>query len=359
MQLSCAGRCTVRRRPSPGHRRRSPPATGRQPRWRYCTECHGRPPPQYGGYANIRYVLQHFGGDLATEQRGSKAINVCPWSRLDGAGHCSWKAGKHCRPAHLHPKDLLDLRLGGGLGVAFGAGLAAAAGGAAGRTGGTLGGCGRCSIPPTGHCSSTQRRQASANFSRSPSTFHMDVENARSHGPMFSAMTRRRASPPLCRRKHIAAKPATVPWRYSAMPPSPLRAPRCRASRSAGHTVSTVPSPRWYRRSAEEWGFSATTTTFGGTMRLIGTTGPSVGHAGRHYAGRPGGAFRISPGEVQSSHAAHGCPPCRGGRSVAVSGTAWGSWVCGTAWSDNFYGERRSKYVQRRGRGGARRICRV
>ena len=66
------------------------------------------PPPQYGGYANIWYVLQHFGGDLATEQRGSKAINVCPWSRLDGASHCLWKAGKHCRLAHLHPKDLLD-----------------------------------------------------------------------------------------------------------------------------------------------------------------------------------------------------------------------------------------------------------
>ena len=44
------------------------------------------------------------------------------------------------------------------------------------------------------------------------------------------------------------------------MPPSPLRAPRCRASRSAGRTVSTVPSPRSYRRSAEEWGSSATTT---------------------------------------------------------------------------------------------------
>ena len=65
------------------------------------------PLPQYGSYANIRYVLRHFGDDLATEQRGSKVINVCPWSRLDGAGHCSWKAGKHCRPAHLHPRDLL------------------------------------------------------------------------------------------------------------------------------------------------------------------------------------------------------------------------------------------------------------
>ena len=66
------------------------------------------PPPQYGGYNNIRYVLQHSGGDLATEQRGTKTINVCPWSRLDGAGHCTWKAGTHCQPTHLHPKDLLD-----------------------------------------------------------------------------------------------------------------------------------------------------------------------------------------------------------------------------------------------------------
>ena len=66
------------------------------------------PPPQYGAYAIIRYVLQYFGGDLAVEQRGSKTINVCPWSRLDGAGHCTWRAGKHCRPTHLHPKDLLD-----------------------------------------------------------------------------------------------------------------------------------------------------------------------------------------------------------------------------------------------------------
>ena len=66
------------------------------------------PPPQYGAYANIRYVLQHFGADLATEQLGSKTINVCPWSRLDGAGHCTRRAGKHCRPTHLHPKDLLD-----------------------------------------------------------------------------------------------------------------------------------------------------------------------------------------------------------------------------------------------------------
>ena len=66
------------------------------------------PPPQYGAYANICYVLQHFGGDLATEQRGTKTINISPWSRLDGAGHCTWRAATHCRPTHLHPEDLLD-----------------------------------------------------------------------------------------------------------------------------------------------------------------------------------------------------------------------------------------------------------
>ena len=66
------------------------------------------PPHQCGSYTNIRYVLRHFGGKLATEQRGSKEMNVCPWSRLDGAGGCSWRAGKHCRPAQLHPRDLLD-----------------------------------------------------------------------------------------------------------------------------------------------------------------------------------------------------------------------------------------------------------
>ena len=73
-----------------------------------------KPPPkkshphQYGNYTTIQYVLRHFGGELATEQRGSKEINVCPWSQLEGAGHCSWRAGKHCRPTHLHLRDLLD-----------------------------------------------------------------------------------------------------------------------------------------------------------------------------------------------------------------------------------------------------------
>ena len=65
-------------------------------------------PDQYGNYTNIRYVLRHFGGELATEQRGSKELNICPWSKPEGAGHCSWRAGKKRRPAHLQPKDLLD-----------------------------------------------------------------------------------------------------------------------------------------------------------------------------------------------------------------------------------------------------------
>ena len=43
-----------------------------------------KPPPkkglphQYGNYTNIRYVLRHSGGELATEHRGSKELNVCP-----------------------------------------------------------------------------------------------------------------------------------------------------------------------------------------------------------------------------------------------------------------------------------------
>ena len=49
-----------------------------------------------------------FRGELATEQRGSKELNVCPWSKLEGAGHCAWRDGKHLRPSHLHSKDLLD-----------------------------------------------------------------------------------------------------------------------------------------------------------------------------------------------------------------------------------------------------------
>ena len=42
MQLACAGRCGVLRRPSPGPRRRSPPATGRRPRLHCCIACRGR-----------------------------------------------------------------------------------------------------------------------------------------------------------------------------------------------------------------------------------------------------------------------------------------------------------------------------
>ena len=65
-------------------------------------------PHQYGHYTNIRFLMRCFGGELATEQRGSKMLNVCPLSKLEGAGHCAWRAGKHLRLSHLHPKDLLD-----------------------------------------------------------------------------------------------------------------------------------------------------------------------------------------------------------------------------------------------------------
>ena len=42
-------------------------------------------PQQYASDSNIRVLLRHFGGELATEHRGSKELNVCPWSKLEGA----------------------------------------------------------------------------------------------------------------------------------------------------------------------------------------------------------------------------------------------------------------------------------
>ena len=61
------------------------------------------------------------------------------------------------------------------------------------------------------------------------------------------------------------------------MPPTPLRAPRCKASRLAGRTVSAVPSPRLYTRSAEEWGFSATTTLHHARDPLCSSASEAVG----------------------------------------------------------------------------------
>ena len=70
--------------------------------------------PQEGPPQTVWQLLQHQdsaaapGGELATEQCGSGEVNVCPWSHLEGASHCTWRAGKHLRPSRLHPKDLLD-----------------------------------------------------------------------------------------------------------------------------------------------------------------------------------------------------------------------------------------------------------
>ena len=72
------------------------------------------PPPKkgprvpYGSYCNICEVLKHFGGHLHTVQRGVSDVNVCPSSRLEGAGQCPWRAGRHLKPSHLNPLDLLD-----------------------------------------------------------------------------------------------------------------------------------------------------------------------------------------------------------------------------------------------------------
>ena len=53
-------------------------------------------------------VLRHFGGHLTTGQHGAGDVNVCPWSKVEGACECPWQAGRHLKPSHLHPKDHLD-----------------------------------------------------------------------------------------------------------------------------------------------------------------------------------------------------------------------------------------------------------
>ena len=62
----------------------------------------------YGNYSNIRAVFAHLGGCLAAGQHGAGNVNVCPWSKLEGAGQCQWRAGRHPRPSHLNPRDLID-----------------------------------------------------------------------------------------------------------------------------------------------------------------------------------------------------------------------------------------------------------
>ena len=48
-------------------------------------------------------AIPPFGTYCSTSAANRPRSSVCPWSRLDGAGHWSWRAGKRCRPAHLHP----------------------------------------------------------------------------------------------------------------------------------------------------------------------------------------------------------------------------------------------------------------
>ena len=100
-------------------------------------------------------------------------------------------------------------------------------------------------------------------------------------------------------------------------------------------------------------------TTSRGTMRLMRQQDKALAMLAGVMPGRLGGAFRIGPGEVQSAHAAHGCPPCRAVRGVAIGGAAWSNRVCSTAWGCDFHRECGAKYVRRTGRRGARRICRV
>ena len=176
-----------------GLRRPRPLRRGRLQRQRPSRHPRGAPHLSMAAMPTFRTCCSTLAANLATEQHGSKVINVCPWFRLDGAGHCSWKGGKHCRPAHLHPRDLLE---------------------------------------------------------------HLQ----RDHG----------------------ADPA-------------------QRDRAMAMLAGIMPG---------------------------GQAGPFASAQAR-LRGQSGGV-------------AHVCPPCRGARSVAVGGAAWGSWVCGPAWSDDFYGERRS-----------------
>ena len=73
-----------------------------------------KPPPQkglrqqYGSCSNIRVVLQHFRRQLATEQHGIGELNACPWSELEGASRCTWRAGQHLKPSRRQPKNFSD-----------------------------------------------------------------------------------------------------------------------------------------------------------------------------------------------------------------------------------------------------------
>ena len=76
------------------------------------------------------------------------------------------------------------------------------------------------------------------------------------------------------------------------MPPSPLMAQRCTASRLAGRIVSAVPEPRSYTRSGEEWGCSATTTQHHARDPPCSSATEAVGRLLEDYAaGALGRAF--------------------------------------------------------------------
>ena len=52
---------------------------------------------------------------MAKEGRGLSDVNVCPWSKLEGACRWLWRAGRHVKPNHLNPRYLLDLLARGDL----------------------------------------------------------------------------------------------------------------------------------------------------------------------------------------------------------------------------------------------------
>ena len=74
------------------------------------TKVAPKPPPKkghpqkYGRYSNIRVVLRHFGGELATEQCGSKDFNVDPSQGWRGRAIAHGGPANTCGPAAFTPK---------------------------------------------------------------------------------------------------------------------------------------------------------------------------------------------------------------------------------------------------------------
>ena len=103
------GCCTCRNRPACRRFGVQPP----RPPWQSCFRRLGPSRLPETATPTSMATIPAFGTSCGASEANwprnrSKEVNVCPWSRLEGVRRCSWRAGKHCRPTHLHPGNLLD-----------------------------------------------------------------------------------------------------------------------------------------------------------------------------------------------------------------------------------------------------------